>query len=117
MPPYWQHSQKAHFGSISCEVIHFLAFLVYAMSKNAVDSYGESEVHTLDQYRTNYGVICHRMCLPGADTRTLAGTDTRGISLQGQIVTTQITAHTCSLFFECTSVLQISQAKQFSVVV
>lgn len=91
---------------------------LYAMSKNAVDSYGEPEVHTLDQYRSHYGVICHRLSLPGGGTRELAGVDTRGISLQGSLNTTNMPADSnCLIFFECTSVLQIGAGKQFSVVV
>ena len=53
----------------------------YAISKNSVDvDYGkEPECYTLDQYRTNFSVICHRMCLPGSSVRSLSGQDTRGI--------------------------------------
>ena len=92
---------------------------LYAMSKNAVDSYGadEPEVHTLDQYRSHYGVICHRLSLPGGGTRELSGVDTRGISLQGSLNTTGILNSNCLIFFECTSVLQIGGSKQFSIVV
>ena len=91
----------------------------YAISKNSVDvDYGkEPEVHTLDQYRTNFSVICHRMCLPGSSVRSLSGQDTRGISLQGSLNTTNVPASTnVTIFLEKTSVLQIGAGKQFDVI-
>jgi|EP00966_Prymnesium_polylepis_P067488 hypothetical protein len=88
------------------------------MSKNAVDYHAGGEVHTLDQYRSNFAVICHRLCLPGSGTRELSGTDSRGISLQGSLNTTNVPGNTNVVIFnEVTSVLQIGQNKQFSVVV
>ena len=91
----------------------------YAISKNSVDvDYGkEPECYTLDQYRTNFSVICHRLCLPGSSVRSLSGQDTRGISLQGSINTTNVPASTnVTIFLEKTSVLQIGAGKQFDVV-
>jgi hypothetical protein len=89
---------------------------MYAISKNAVD-YGDAEVHTLDQYRNNFAVVCHRLSLPNSGTRELSGVDTRGISLQGSVNTTAIPdGQNLVVFGECTSVLQIGQGKQFSVV-
>ena len=72
---------------------------------------------TLDQYRTNFSVICHRLCLPGSSVRSLSGQDTRGISLQGSINTTNVPADTnVTIFLEKTSVLQIGVGKAFDVV-
>ena len=90
---------------------------MYALSKNAVDvPYGMSaECKTLAQYRENYSVYCHRLCLPGSDVRSLTGQDTRGINLQGSI-NTNLTNSNVVVFCEMTSVLQLGQNKQFSVI-
>ena len=90
---------------------------LYGLSKNAVEPRGPSECVTLDQYRSNYAVICHRLCLPGEGARQVAGVDTRGISLQGSLNTTNMSGYNLVLFHECTSVLQIGAGSQFSVVV
>ena len=88
------------------------------MSRCAVDHQGEPEIKTLDQYRNNYAVICHRLSLPGSGTRELSGVDTRSISLQASLNTNNVAANSnCVIFCECTSVLQIGANKQFSVVV
>ena len=56
------------------------------ISRNAVEpNGGEIPVKTLDQFRENYFCICHRLTLPGADTRTVAGLNTRGINLSGSL--------------------------------
>lgn len=90
----------------------------YAMSKSAVDGYGaEPEFHTLDQYKENYAVICHRLCLPGGGVRELSGQDSRGINLSGSLNCTNVPADTnVVIFCESTSVLQIGNLKQFSVI-
>ena len=89
------------------------------ISRNAVEPNGhEIPVKTLDQYRSNYAVICHRLTLPGAGVRELAGTDTRGINLAGNLTTTNVGQDkNVVLFLEHTSVLQIGVNKQFNVVV
>ena len=88
------------------------------MSRSSVDHVGEPDCKTLDQYRTNYSVLCHRMCLPSSGTRELSGTDTRGISLQASLITKNVPAnHNVTIFAEVTSVLQIGANKQFAVVV
>lgn len=90
---------------------------MYALSKNAVDvPYGvQPECKTLAQYLNNYSVFCHRLCLPGSDVRSLTGQDTRGINLQGAI-NTNLNNRNVVVFCEMTSVLQIGQNKQFSVI-
>jgi hypothetical protein len=88
------------------------------ISRNAVEKNGgEIPVKTLDQYKSNYSVICHRLTLPGSTVREIAGVDTRGINLSGSLNTTNVPANTnVVLFLEHTSVLQIGQNKQFSVI-
>ena len=91
----------------------------WQISKNAADQIPGAEipVKTLDQYRSNYSVICHRLSLPGSTVREIAGVDTRGINLAGSLNTTNVPANTnVVLFLEHTSVLQIGQNKQFAVV-
>ena len=88
------------------------------ISRNAVErNGGEIPVKTLDQYKSNYSVICHRLTLPGSTVREIAGVDTRGINLSGSLNTTNVPANTnVILFLEHTSVLQIGVNKQFAVV-
>ena len=89
----------------------------FEISRNAVEPIGEVPVKTLDQYRSNYSVICHRLSLPNSSVREIAGQDTRGINLAGSLNTTNVPANTnVVIFLEHTSVLQIGQNKQFSVV-
>ena len=77
---------------------------------------GEIPVKTLDQYKTNYSVICHRLTLPGSTVREIAGVDTRGINLSGSLNTTNVPSGTnVVLFLEHSSVLQIGVNKQFSL--
>jgi hypothetical protein len=89
------------------------------ISRNAVEPIpgGEIPVKSLDQFRSNYAVVCHRLTLPGAGVREIAGTDTRGINLSGSLNTTNVGANkNVVLYLEHTSVLQIGQNKQFAVV-
>jgi hypothetical protein len=90
---------------------------MYALSKNAVDvPYGmQPECKTLAQYRENFSVYCHRLCLPGSDVRSLTGQDTRGINLQG-VINTNLTGVNVVCFLEMTSVLQLGNNKQFSII-
>ena len=90
------------------------------ISRNAVEPIpgGEIPVKSLDQYRSNYAVICHRLTLPGAGVREVAGTDTRSINLSGAINTTNVGANkNVVIYLEHTSVLQIGQNKQFTTIV
>ena len=89
------------------------------ISKNAVSGVGmeAKDMKTLDQYRDNYAVICHRLCLPGAGPREQSGLDTRGINLSGSLNTTGVAAGSnVVVFCEMKSVLQIGANKQFSIV-
>ena len=89
------------------------------ISRNAVEPIpgGEIPVKSLDQFRSNYAVVCHRLTLPGASVREVAGLDGRGINLICSINTTNVGANkNVVLFLEHTSVLQIGQNKQFAVV-
>ena len=89
------------------------------ISRNAVEpNGGEIPVKTLDQYRSNFACICHRLTLPGAGVRELAGTDTRGINLAGNLITTGLGQNkNVVMWLEHTSVLQIGVQKQFVVTV
>jgi len=89
------------------------------ISRNAVEpNGGEIPVKTLDQYRSNFACICHRLTLPGASVRELAGTDTRGINLAGNLITTGLGENkNVVMFLEHTSVLQIGNQKQFTTIV
>ena len=89
------------------------------ISRNAVEPIpgGEIPVKSLDQYRSNYAVICHRLTLPGASVREVAGQDTRSINLSGAMNSTNVGANkNVVLFLEHTSVLQIGQNRTFAVV-
>lgn len=88
------------------------------ISKNAVDfDYNACEMKTLNQYRTHYAVLCHRLCLPGGGGREISGLDTRGINLSGSLNTVGVASNTnVVIFCEMKSVLQIGANKQFSVV-
>ena len=78
----------------------------------------EIPVKTLDQFRSNYAVICHRLTLPGAGVRELAGVDGRGINLAGNLTTTNVGQDKNVVrFLEHSSVLQVGVNKQFNVVV
>ena len=92
-------------------------FIIF-ISRNAVErNGGEIPVKTLDQYKSNYSAICHRLTLPGSTVREIAGVDTRGINLSGSLNTTNVPANTnVVLFLEHTSVLQIGKNSQFAVV-
>ena len=89
---------------------------MYAMSMNSVDrSY--SEFMTLDQYRKNYFVQCFRLCLPGGSTRSLTGTDTRGINLACSYNTTGVTPNSnVVIFTEMTSSLRVGANRAIEVI-
>ena len=89
------------------------------ISRNATElNGGEIPVKSLDQYRSNYACICHRLTLPGAGVRELAGTDTRGINLAGNLTTTGLGQNkNVVMYLEHTSVLQIGTQKQFTTIV
>ena len=89
------------------------------ISRNAVEPIpgGEIPVKSLDQYRSNFAVLCHRLTLPGAGVREIAGVDSRGINLSGSMNTTNVGQNkNVVLFLEHTSVLQIGQNRTFAVV-
>jgi len=74
-------------------------------------------IHTLDQYVTNYAVLCHRLCLDD-DPHLVSGLDTRGTSMSASLVSTGITGNPNVLIWcQCHSILQIGAQKQFAVVV
>ena len=91
----------------------------FEISRNAVTQIpgGVSPCKTLDQYRSNFSVICHRLCLPNSDVREISGMDCRGVNLSGSLNSQNLPANTnVTIFLEHTSVLQISNQKQIAVV-
>jgi hypothetical protein len=60
-------------------------------------------------------VLCARLNAPGSENiRSISGLDMRGVSLSGQVVTSQddsAGSHQCMVFAECTSSLRIGSGR------
>ena len=79
---------------------------------------GVPQVISLDMYRKNFYGFCVRLCLPGDESRTISGLDTRSVALNGYINSTNLKTDTNMMVFaECTSTLRIGAARQMNVIV
>ena len=80
-----------------------------AMTQNALDGRRNNNL-TLDQYRNNYFCQCWRFCLPESDfNRMASGLDTRSVSAQIALETTNINECNVVMFAECTSELRVGK--------
>lgn len=79
---------------------------------------GVPQVMSLDQYRNNYFGFCVRLNLPGDESRTISGLDTRSVALNGYINSTGLASTTNMIVFaECSSVLRIGAGRQMNVII
>lgn len=79
---------------------------------------GVPMVMSLDQYRNNFYSWCIRLNLPGDDSRTISGLDTRSVALNGYVNTTGFVSTTNMMVFaECSSVLRIGAGRQMNVII
>eukprot|EP00962_Isochrysis_galbana_P001603 scaffold413_cov134-Isochrysis_galbana.AAC.2 len=71
-------------------------------------------------YTQDCHVLCARLNLPGSEqARTVSGLDTRGISLVGQLMSTNDNAglpSQCLIFSECTSSLRVGPGRTIEVI-
>lgn len=75
---------------------------------------------TSSGYASDCHVLCARLNLPGSEqARTVSGLDTRGISLVGQLTSTNDDASDpsqCLIFSECTSTLRVGPGRVVEVI-
>ena len=75
---------------------------------------------TSSSYSLDCHVLCARLNLPGSEqARTVSGLDTRGISLVGQLMSTNDNAgqpSQCLIFSECTSSLRVGPGRTIEVI-
>lgn len=87
-----------------------------AMSQNALDGRRNNNL-TLDQYRNNYFAQCWRFCLPESDfNRMASGLDTRSVSAQIALETTNIAECNVVMFAEVTSELRVGQGRALEII-
>ena len=88
---------------------------VFMISKHStIGNYNKQEM-TLPQYRNNYFVQCFRLNMPDSEySRTISGLDSRAVSLNGYLNTTNVNSGTnpnVIIFAECTSTLRIGAGR------
>lgn len=90
---------------------------MYAITRKSVDAYHVEHNMTLNQYVDSYFVQCFRFCLPDSEMSRLAsGLDTRSVSAQAALETTNLNACNLTIFAECTSELRVGSGRAIEVI-
>lgn len=90
---------------------------MYAITRNSVEGSDVATEMTLQQYKEHFAVMCVRLNLPDSEAQnSVAGVDTRGISMQGHYNTTRVlSGSNVQLFLECSSTLRVGPSRSLSV--
>ena len=91
---------------------------MYTISKHSTLGQYVEQNKSLQQYKSNYFVNCARLNMPESEfSRTISGLDTRSVSLNGYLNTSNVTGDpNIVIFCECTSTLRVGSGRQLEVV-
>ncbi len=104
-PAYYQ----LQVNSASVPAYRMTASDALAMTQNSLDG-RKNYALSLDQAVNNYHVHCYRFCLPESDfNRSATGLDSRSVSAQGALETTNLATTSVMMFAECTSELRVGK--------
>lgn len=91
---------------------------MYTISKHSTLGQYVEQNKSLQQYKSNYFVNCARLNMPESEfSRTISGLDTRSVSLNGYLNTSNVTGDpNIVIFCECTSTLRVGAGRMLEVV-
>jgi hypothetical protein len=91
---------------------------MYTISKHSTLGQYVEQNKSLQQYKSNYFVNCARLNMPESEfSRTISGLDTRSVSLNGYLNTSNVTGTpNIVIFCECTSTLRVGSMRQIEVI-
>ena len=91
---------------------------MYTISKHSTLGQYVEQNKSLQQYKNNYFVNCARLNMPESEfSRTISGLDTRSVSLNGYLNTSNVTGDpNIVIFCECTSTLRVGSGRQLEVI-
>ena len=96
---------------------------MYNISKNSIVGSKPYSDLTVEQYKNNHFVQCLRLNMPDSEySRTMSGLDTRSVSLNGYLLTNNLTTNSADqpnlmIFAECTSTLRVGAGRQLEVII